>query len=93
MHDTKLEERKLNFLKGNISIILVDVNILERHENHKLSLRKQKVEDYIMSKRLTEWKNRQQNAKNPNEIIIEDLILSDEYKNINFNDMVISNII
>ena len=87
MQDNRLEERKKNFQQGKHIDNLVDTNILEARENYKLSLRKQKVDDYFMAKRIADLKNRN-SQKSVLEINPDMLLLPPEIRNPQISDSV-----
>jgi hypothetical protein len=91
MRDEKFEERKKKFQNGLINFynLLVNFDCLEARENHKLSLRKEKVEDYFMKKRLDALQSRKNKEFAKNEINPEELNIPKEYYDRNFSTFVI----
>jgi hypothetical protein len=66
----------------------VGTDMVEARQDFKLSLRKQKMDDYFMTKRLAEMKLRN-SLKSNMEINPDMLVLSAEIRNVQINDTVI----
>ena len=65
----------------------VDTDIVGARQDFKLSLRKQKMDDYFMTKRLAELKLRNA-ARSHMEVNPDMLVLPEEIRNAQFNDIV-----
>jgi hypothetical protein len=70
-------------------LITVDTDLVKTREQWKLTLRKEKLNDYFKVKRNETLKNRQ-NGSHPLEVEPEMLLLPDQILNKEFRDIVIN---
>lgn len=88
MNDAKLEERKESFQRSIIQLylFLVNTDIVSARQNHKLSLRKEKIDEFIQKRREKLSESRGEISRY--EIIQDSLILQSDVLNRNFPHIV-----